>query len=58
MEEDSDEEEAGPKPAEAAPVPQMEPNHILDVSGLPKEITDDMLKVLFQQYIALQTRPT
>jgi len=58
MEVESDEE--GPAPAAAAPPAQQQaattvqqevPSHILLVEELPAEATDDMLTVLFQQFV-------
>ena len=47
MEEESDDE--GEKPDVAEPVATVEPHYILAVDRLPAEVSDDMLKVLFQQ---------
>lgn len=59
MEEDSDSEQpadsaaaAAVKAAGSAPVLSGEdPNPVLFLEGLPAEVTDDMMAVLFQQYV-------
>lgn len=62
MEEESDEEGEGKKkpPAKPAVVPAMpapsdQPYQVLFIENLPREVTDDILAVLFQQYPGFQT---
>ncbi|GAA5855720.1 hypothetical protein JCM8547_001657 [Rhodosporidiobolus lusitaniae] len=51
MEESDDEDAPGPATAEQG----SEPNPILFITGLPTEVTSEMLSTLFQQYPGLST---
>lgn len=59
MEEETDSEEEAPTTTKAAalgppqPAPSDVPNPVLFASGLPQEVTSDMLSPLFQQYPGL-----